>query len=80
MVYESKELDQIFRLVKEVSVDGKKVEEASYPKKLWKWESIQKWKQDNMGMRRMFKVVHISHPMSNFNRYGPFGTRPITDR
>lgn len=44
MVFESKELDQIFRYVKEVSVEGKKVEDASYPKKLWKWESIVKWK------------------------------------
>ena len=44
MVFESKELDQIFRYVKEVSVQGKKVEDASYPKKLWKWESIVKWK------------------------------------
>jgi len=47
---------------------------------MWKLEDIVAWKKFNTGQPRHFKVVHISDPNSNYNRYGPYGTRILTDK
>lgn len=78
-IFESKEIDYIFLFIKGMSVDGMSFDEAPYPDYIHDMDEIIRWKQFNSGAKRQFKVVHTSDPQSNFNRYGPYGTRPLSE-
>ena len=68
--FESMELDNAFRFLKEVTYEKKSIDEAFYPKRLTNPLEIAKWKKVNYGTDQNMRLVHIKDPNSFYNRFG----------